>query len=44
MALSGRPLRPDVAQVAPPYEGDAGTASLVAVMLYAFVNALAGVD
>lgn len=44
VALSGRALGLDVAEVAPRYDGDAGTASLVAVMLYAFVNALAGVD
>ena len=44
LARSGRAAGLDVAEVSPRYEGDDGTAFLAAVLLFAWVNAMAGVD
>lgn len=44
LARGGRAAGLDIAEVSPRYEGDDGTAHLAAVLLFAWVNAMAGAE
>jgi len=44
LAKTGSAVGLDVAEVSPRYEGDDGTARLVAILLFAWINAMAGVE